>query len=216
MMLRPNEYESILRSDLTSFVERSFYEINRSTEFLPAPYIEVVTTRLEAVRHGDIKRLIIDLPPRLGKSHTTSVAFPAWWLGHHPGATIMCLSYGQDHLAEKFARECRQIMMSEWYQRLFRTRLSERQAVMDFMTTEGGGRYSTSLGAIVTGRGADLMIIDDPLKPEDALSEPLRSGVNSWFDSTAVTRFNNQNDARIIIVMQRLHQNDLVGHVLKK
>jgi hypothetical protein len=154
MKRRSTEYEFILRRDFTSFVERGFYEINPQTRFRCAPHIEMIATKLEACRRGEVNRQIITLPPRSLKSHCVSVAFPAWYLGHHPSAQIICASYGQE-LAEKFARDCRTIMTSDRYQRLFPTRLANRQAVADFTTTAGGGRMATSVGGVLTGRGAD-------------------------------------------------------------
>jgi predicted phage terminase large subunit-like protein len=106
-------------------------------------------------------------------------------------------------------------MASSFYQRLFpNTRLStEKQSVNEFLTTTGGFRLSTSVGGVLTGRGADIIILDDPLKPDEALSETRRNSVNEWFDNTLLSRLNSKENGVIIIVMQRLHQDDLVGHV---
>src|SRR6266478_1502141 len=210
-----SDYPTILRCDLMSFIERSFYELNPQTELLLAPHIELIAAKLEACRRGDINRLIINLPPRQLKSHCASVAFPAWYLGHKPAAHIICASYGQD-LADKFARDSRRIMTSSWYRALFPTRLAERQAVHDFTTTRQGTRMATSVGGVLTGRGADLIIIDDPLKPDEALSESRRKAVNEWYDHTLLSRLNDKAQGCIIIIMQRLHQDDLVGHVLEQ
>lgn len=214
-MLSSAEYEYILRRDFMSFIERSFYELNPQTKFLSGPHIELIATKLEACRHGKIKRLIINVPPRGLKSHCASIAFPAWCLGHNPTLQIICVSYGQD-LADKFARDDRTFMTSEFYQRLFPTRLAKRQAVADFVTTQQGGRMATSVGGVLTGRGADLIIIDDPLKPDEALSEVGRRTVNDWYDNTLVSRLNDKANGCIIIILQRLHQDDLVGHVLDR
>jgi predicted phage terminase large subunit-like protein len=209
------EYEFLLRQDLMSFTERSFYELNAQATFSTSPHIEVLVAKLEAARQGKIKRLIINLPPRSLKSHAVSVVFPAWLLGYDPTAQIICASYGQE-LSDKHARDCRTLMASAFYQSLFpRTHLSpEKQSVSEFLTTMQGFRMATSIGGVLTGRGADFIIIDDPLKPEDALSETRRTGVNEWYDNTLISRLNNKESGVIIIVMQRLHQDDLVGHVL--
>jgi predicted phage terminase large subunit-like protein len=209
------DYAAILRRDLMSFIERSFYELNPQTELLGAPHLELIAAKLEACRRGKIKRLIVNLPPRQLKSHCASVAFPAWYLAHHPAAHIICASYGQD-LADKFARDCRRVMASPWYRRLFPVRLADRQAVHDFATTEQGTRMATSVGGVLTGRGADLIIIDDPLKPDEALSESRRKAVNEWYDHTLLTRLNDKERGSIVIIMQRLHQDDLVGHVIEQ
>jgi predicted phage terminase large subunit-like protein len=214
-MLSPAEYRFILARDLMSFVERSFHELHPQRPFLPAPYIEMIAAKLEACRRGEMNRLIVNLPPRSLKSHCASVAFVAWYLGHHPAGHAICASYGQD-LSDKFARDCRIVMNSTWYRGLFATRLSERQAAHDFKTTEQGTRLATSVGGVLTGRGADLIIIDDPLKPDDALSESKRRSVNEWYDNTLLSRLNDKAKGCIIIIMQRLHQDDLVGHVLEQ
>jgi predicted phage terminase large subunit-like protein len=143
-----------------------------------------------------------------------SIAFPAWCLGHDPSAQILCVSYAQD-LADKLARDCRGIMTSPWYRQIFRTRLApHRQAVQEFITTGQGYRLATSTGGVLTGRGADIILIDDPLKPEEALSEAQRNAANDWFVHTLYSRLNDKRSGAIVIIMQRLHEDDLVGHVL--
>src|SRR5580704_5919170 len=213
--LSRDEYEYFLRRNLMSFVERSFYELNPQTTFLNSPHIEVLISKLESCRQGKIRRLIINLPPRSLKSHAASVVFPAWLLGHDSSKQIICASYGQD-LADKHARDCRTLMASTFYRGVFpNTHLSiDKQSVNEFMTTAQGFRMSTSVGGVLTGRGADLIILDDPLKPDEALSETRRNAVNDWYDNTLVTRLNSKETGVIIIVMQRLHQDDLVGHVM--
>jgi predicted phage terminase large subunit-like protein len=215
MELSWQEYTYILRLDLATFNERAFYELNPQTKFLNSPHIELLVSKLEACRQGRIRRLIINLPPRSLKSHAASVVFPAWMLGHDPTKQIICASYGQD-LADKHARDCRTLMASAFYRRLFPyTHLSlEKQSVNEFITTAQGFRMATSVGGVLTGRGADVIILDDPLKPDEALSESRRNAVNEWYDNTLLTRLNNKETGVIIIVMQRLHQDDLVGHVL--
>ena len=214
--LTPLEYEMILRRDFAGFIERSFYEINPGKKLMMADYINLIASRLEACRQGKIRRLIICIPPRYLKSHCVTVAFVAWLLGHNPSTQIICASYAQP-LASKHALECRTLMLSPFYRRLFRTRLSpDKQAVDDFITTKHGFRMATSVGGVLTGRGADYIVIDDPLKPEDALSETQRTNVNRWYDNTLLSRLNDKAHGCIIIVMQRLHQDDLVGHVLEQ
>jgi len=209
-----NEFHTILRNDLTSFIERSFYELNPQANFQPSPYIELLAAKLEKCRIGETKRLIINLPPRTLKSHAATVAFTAWLLGHQPTSQIICASYGQD-LADKHARDCRTLIGSDFYRRLFtHTVLSEaKQSVNDFMTTQQGFRMATSVGGVLTGRGADVIILDDILKPEDALSETRRHAANDWYFNTVLSRLNSKEHGVIIIVMQRLHQEDLVGEV---
>lgn len=215
MELTLKEYKTLLRSDLVTFIERSFYELNPQTQLLLAPYVHLIAMHLEACRRGEIKRLIINLPPRYLKSHCASVVFPAWLLGKDPSARIICASYGQD-LAENLALESRKLIQSAMYQQIFPARLDPRKsAVNDFITTEGGGRMATSVGGVLTGRGADFIILDDPMKPDEALSDTRRQAVNDWYDNTLLSRLNDKINGCIIIIMQRLHQDDLVGHALE-
>src|SRR6476620_11292829 len=170
----PAEYATMLRQDFSTFAARCFYDLNPQTELAMNWHVEIIAAKLTAVRHGKIPRLIINLPPRHLKSLLASIAFPAWYLGHDPSAQILCVSYGQD-LAAKLARDCRGIMISPWYQRIFPTRLApHRQAVQEFLTTRQGYRLATATGGVRTGRGADIILIDDPLKPEEALSDAQR------------------------------------------
>src|ERR1700756_2640467 len=212
--LSPRELDVILRSDLGYFAERCFYQLNPQAAFLTNWHIEIIAAKLAAVREGKICRLIINLPPRHLKSLMASIAFPAWCLGHDPSAQILCVSYAQD-LADKLARDCRSIVMSPWYRQIFPTRLApHRPAVQEFITPRQGYRLATSTGGVLTGRGADIILIDDPLKPEEALSDAQRKAANQWYDTTLYSRLNDKRHGAIVIIMQRLHEDDLIGHVL--
>ena len=161
--------------------------------------------------------MIINVPPRSLKSIAASVAFVAWLLGHEPSARIICASYGQD-LADKHARDCRIVMGDDFYKSIFpATRIAAKnQGTSDFSTTAKGGRMATSVGGVLTGRGADYLIIDDPSKPDEAASDVRRQSVNDWFDNSLLSRLDNKRTGVIIIIMQRLHMDDLVGHVLQQ
>src|SRR6201981_2817333 len=122
-----------------------------------------------------------------------SIAFPAWCLGHNPSAQILCVSYAQD-LADKLARDCRGVMLTPWYRGIFATRLAAHcQAVQDFMTTRQGYLLATSTGGVLTGRGADVILIDDPLKPEEALSKALRQACKEGFVHPLYSRLHEQH-----------------------
>ena len=150
------------------------------------------------------------------KSICASVAFPAYILGRDPTRRIICASYSQE-LADKHARDCRAVMTSDWYRRVFpRTRIDPRKnAEGEFATTAGGFRLATSVGGTLTGRGGNVIIIDDPMKPTEAASETRRESVIQWYDNTLLSRLDNKKEDTIVIVMQRLHVDDLVGHVLE-
>jgi predicted phage terminase large subunit-like protein len=208
-----NMYADVLRHDLCAFIHRSFIELEAGKQFLSNWHIEVLAAKLEDVRRGICKRLIVNMPPRHLKSDTISIAFPAWVLGHDPTKQLLSVTYAQD-LSDNLARRSRTLMTSPFYQALFDTRISRgREAVSDYETTAGGYRLSTSISGVLTGRGADIIVIDDPLKADDALSESRRRSVNEWYDNTLRSRLNNQEKGAIIIVMQRLHADDLVAHV---
>jgi predicted phage terminase large subunit-like protein len=216
MQLSAAEYQTVVRNDFYSFMHRAFGELNPRAPFLHNWHIELIAAKLQACLEGKITRLIINVPPRSLKSHAAAVSFPAFVLGHRPSTPIICASYGQD-LASKHSLDCRTLMASQWYRSLFPTRLSpQKQSVQEFLTTQNGFRLATSVGGVLTGRGADFVIIDDPLKPDEALSDTQRDAVNDWFDHTLYSRLNDKRTGCIIIVMQRLHQDDLVGHVLEQ
>src|SRR5205085_2466855 len=132
-------------------------------------HISAIAQKLHDVMSGKTRRLIITVPPRSLKSIAASVALPAFVLGLDPTKKIVCVSYSEQ-LAVKHANDCRHVMRSDWYRSAFpRTRISsEKNTEVDFMTTQRGGRFTTSVGGTLTGRGGDLFIIDDPVKPEEA------------------------------------------------
>jgi predicted phage terminase large subunit-like protein len=217
LQISKEEWDALLRSDLATFIEHSFDELNPGTNYLPATYIDLMAATLEKCHTGETKRLIINLPPRMLKSQAASVMFPAWLLGRDPTKQIICASYGQD-LADKHARDCLALMKSDFYRRLFPgTVLSQtKRSANEFVTTKRGYRLSISVGGPVTGRGGDVIIFDDALKPAEALSETRRPTTNEWFSGTLFSRLNSKENGVIIVVMQRLHQEDLVGYLLDR
>lgn len=206
----------VIASDFPSFVRKCFHELNPDTQFANNWHLDAIAHHLEQVRSGAIRRLIITMPPRSLKSISASVAFPAFIHGHDPTREVICVSYAQD-LAAKLHNDYRTILGSGWYREAFPdTRISPRKDTdAETLLTERGSRLATSVGGVLTGRGADYIIIDDPLKPQDAFSETKRLAVNAWFGSTLVSRLNDKNTGAIVIVTQRLHVDDLVGHVLE-
>ena len=209
----PAEYDAMTRLDFWMFVQRVFADLN-AEEFLDNFHIQLLCGELSSIRSDQPRRLCIALPPRSLKSIIASVALPAWLLGHEPAIQIICASYGQD-LADKFASDCRQILQSAWYRQLFpNTQLMPgRQAVSHFETTKGGRRIATSVGGVLTGLGADIIVIDDPMKPDEAYSEIERAKANSWARHSLFTRLNDKRKGTILVLMQRLHEDDLIGHI---
>jgi predicted phage terminase large subunit-like protein len=208
--------DELLRRDFVSFLIRAFPHINGGADLVPNWHLGAIAYRLARVSNGSCRRLLVTLPPRNLKSIMISVAWVAWRLGKDPRLNFVCVSYSGE-LAAKHARDCRAIMQSAWYKRLFPGTViaSARSAVHDFETTAGGGRLATSITGTITGRGGDIIIIDDPIKPDEALSDTTRTAVNDWFHSTLASRLNDKKRGAIICVMQRLHQYDLAGMLIE-
>ncbi|WP_119461085.1 phage terminase large subunit [Rhodospirillaceae bacterium SYSU D60014] len=208
---------ALLKARLASFVHRAFQMVAPGETYLPGWSIEALCWHLEQCYARNIKRLIITLPPRALKSICASVAFPAWALGRDPRLRVICASYGSD-LAGRHGRDCRRVMASPWYRQAFpSTRLDPaKSAELNFLTTAGGFRLGTSVGGPLTGLGGNFIIVDDPIKASDAMSESQRRAVHEWFDGTLLSRLDNKSEDVIILVAQRLHVDDLVGYVLEK
>jgi hypothetical protein len=211
----PALLDAILRSDFPSFIHRCFNSLTPGARFLPNWHIKALAFHLEQARLGKIRRLIICMPPRSLKSIVASVAFPAFVLGHDPTRRLIAASYGAE-LAVKHASDCRAILRAAWYKRLFpRTRISKiKDTESEVVTTVRGYRLTTSIDGTLTGRGGDMIIVDDPLKPSDALSDSKRERVNNWHNDTLISRLDDKQTGVIVVVMQRLHVHDLVGAVL--
>jgi len=205
--------DAFLREDLHTFVVRVFQTVNPGTPFTDNWHLQAINWQLTCCATGNNRRLLITQPPRSMKSLCVSVAYVAWMLGRDPGAKFICVSYSSE-LAAELARQFRAVVSSPWYRRVFPAMRAEKDTEMEFVTTLGGGRLATSVGGTLTGRGANTIIIDDPMKAEDALSENSRERAISWYRNTLVSRLNDKVNGVIIIVMQRLHEDDLAGHLL--
>jgi predicted phage terminase large subunit-like protein len=204
--------EALLRNDLRAFVYKVFTTLSPNQTYVRGWHIDAICWQLERVRRGEIRRLIINMPPRSLKSIAASVAFPAFLLGRDPSRRIICVSYAGD-LAKKHSNDFRAAIQSPWYQSLFpQTRIGKfKDSETEIEFTERGCRLATSVGGTLTGRGGDLIIIDDPLKPDDAPSEVRRTGVNEWYSNTLLSRLDDKRTGAIVVVMQRVHMDDLSG-----
>ncbi len=213
----PDMYHALLRADFRLFMAKCFAETNPATRYLPNWHIDLIGEYLAACEAGDITRLIINMPPRMCKSLTVSVAWPAWLLGHGAHRRIMAASYSQ-HLSLKHAQDCRLILQSEWYQETFeKTRIAHGENEKHkLVTTARGQRFATSVLGTATGEGGDFLIVDDPLNPLQASSRTARDAANQWFDQTFASRLDDKQRGVIVVVMQRLHAEDLSGHLLAK
>jgi predicted phage terminase large subunit-like protein len=207
--------DALFRTNFNVFLHRCVLTLNPGATFLSNWHIDAISWNLNEVMAGRTRRLIINMPPRHLKSLALSVAFPAFLLGHNPWRRIFCISYSND-LAAKHAADFRAIVESPWYRAAFPNMRIERIADSDLFTTQRGYRRSTSINATLTGLGGDCFIIDDPQKPVDAQSDTLRNNLTQWFSNTLRSRLDNKDTGVIIVVMQRVHMQDLSGYLLEQ
>jgi predicted phage terminase large subunit-like protein len=208
--------EKIDKNDIVSFVMEALATIDPQTKYVHNWHVEIICEYLEKIYRSEIKRLIINVPPRSLKSVCVNVAFPAWILANRPSEKIISASYSQS-LALKHSSDCRKIMESDWYQDSFKTRLLKGEnEKRKFVTTKNGYRFSTSVGGTLTGEGGNFIIVDDPQNPAKIHSKKEQEKLFNWFDSVLMSRLNDKKNGRIVIVMQRLHQNDLTAYLLGK
>lgn len=205
-------YFAAVGTDLKVFIQQAFVTLYPGKEFLDNWHVDAIVHHLEQCITGDMPRLIINMPPRHLKSFIASVALPAYILGRDPSAKIICISYSDD-LARMLARDFRRIVDSGWYRKCFPQVRILKSTETEFVTEQGGYRYATSVGGTLTGRGGDFIIIDDPIKPEDTMSDKVRQSTNEWYKSTLLSRLDDKQRSVLILVMQRLHVNDLTGFV---
>ena len=202
--------------DFVTFVEKCFETLEPGATYEDNWHVHAIAHQLVRVWRGESTRLIINIPPRMMKSIMVTIAFSAWVMGHDPRKRIMAVSYAKA-LAGKHASDFRAIVESPWFRAAFPDFMIETNRGMEIATTARGYRVAESIGGSLLGRGADLIIIDDPIKGlAAALSESERRRVAEFYDNTLYSRLNNKAEGAIVIVMQRLHQDDLVGHVLEK
>lgn len=205
--------EILLRNDFATFVRKTFETLNPGAKLHWSPYLDYLCAKLQDLAEGRIKRLIVMVPPRHLKSCCANVALTAFFLGHFPGKDVMSVSYSGE-LAKGFGEDVRKVMMSDCYQAAFDTRLASIRAPASALkTTAGGVRRATSIDGTATGVGADLLIFDDPQKPGEILSDTVRRNTNQAYENTFLSRRNDPNTCGVLVIMQRLHEDDFIGHV---
>lgn len=186
--------------------------------YQPAAHHRLIAKYLEKVERREIKRLIISLPPRHGKSQIVSEYFPAWFLGRNPDKSVIGASYGQE-LASDFGRKVRNQIGDPLFSKVFPgVSMAEDSAAVDkfnLCSPYRGGYFAVGVGGAIVGRGAHLLLIDDPLRNhEDADSESHRRKLKDWYTSAAYTRL--MDNGAIVLIMQRWHIDDLAGWLLKE
>lgn len=202
--------------------ERSLYEfvklawdVVEPAEFQGNWHIETICEHLEAVTCGDIKNLAINIPPRHTKSMIVSVMWPAWEWTRNPGTKWLFVSYDSG-ISERDAGKSRQVMSSRWYQRLWGDKyrfLDDENKKRRYRNSAGGQRVSTTVGGAATGEGGDRLVIDDPHNVRNIYSETERRSVIDWWSTVMTSRQNNPQTSRRVLIMQRVHEGDLVGHI---
>jgi predicted phage terminase large subunit-like protein len=211
--------------------EQSLYEFLRSAwRYIdPAVWkdswaVEAICEHLQAVVDGQIRRLIINCIPRIGKSNTVSVAFPAWTWAQPlstptsgPGVPFLYASY-KDNLSLRDSVKCRRLIESPWYQDRWGDRFrltTDQNTKARFTNDKGGERLITSIDAGTTGEGGNIICIDDPNSAGDVQSDIQLQNTIDWWTTTMPTRANDLNTCAWVIIQQRLAENDLTGHILE-
>lgn len=203
---------------LSHFVRRAWHVLEPATPYVHGWHIDAICEHLEAITYGHIKNLLINVPPRHAKSLLCAVFWPAWTWTMWPATRWLFASYAQQ-LATRDSLKTRRLVLSNWYQEKWwhRVRLADDQAAkVRFENTKTGYRIATATGAMGTGEGGDIAAVDDPHSAQGASSAAHREATLIWWDETMSTRLNNPTTGAKLIIMQRLHEKDLSGHVLEQ
>lgn len=211
------ELNAIYRCDFSAFVEGALNVVEPGTRFIPAPYIDALCHELTEVAAGKVNRLIVNMAPRHLKSFIISGAWPAWLLLRNPSSKIAVISHN-DNLAVDLALKRRRLVESAWYRVLApNVRICrDRNRTKDFETTAHGGVFASSMSAGVTGRGFDAIILDDPQAASSAQSAAERENTKLLFDEMLTSRLDDQVHGVIVVVQQRLHEDDLSGYLISR
>lgn len=207
-------FNALCRENFYAFVKKAFNETHGSEHFHDSFAIELICDRLEKCMRGEIRKLIINIPPRNLKSFITSVCLPAYLLGKDPQKEIVCVSYSSD-LANKLSRDTKSIMEMPFYKDIFATRIGRKNTEDMFETTKHGSRAATTVQGALTGLGGNYLVLDDPCSAADVLSDVKRKNLNDWFQNTFLSRLNDKKEGVMIVIMQRLHEEDLTA-ILEK
>lgn len=203
-------------SSLYEFMRQGWHVLEPTNPFVEAWHLGCICEHLQAVNRLEIRDIVINIPPRHAKSLAAAVFWFVWTWVHDPGSRWLFTSYAA-HLSERDSEKCRTLIRSNWFQtrwgNVFRIKPAE-DTKSKFVNDHQGFRIATSVGGVGTGEGGDYIVADDPLKTDEALSDAaLKRAVHNW-DQTMSTRGNNPATVRKIIIMQRLAERDLSGHVL--
>ncbi|WP_438447423.1 phage terminase large subunit [Gorillibacterium sp. sgz5001074] len=212
-----NSEAAELENSLSTYTRR-VWPIIDPADYMHNWHIDCISEYLEAVTAGQIKRLLINIPPRYMKSILGSVTWPTWMWTKRPEAKWIFASYAQS-LSTKHSVDRRLILQSDWYRRNWGDRfylLGDQNVKTEYQNNKNGVMVATSVGGTMTGKGADYIIVDDPHNPEEIDSDTIRASTIEWFRRTLPTRLNNKKTGAIVVIMQRLHENDLSGHIIEQ
>jgi len=216
-LLQDEDYYKCEQS-LSHFVRSAWNIIEPGTKYLHNWHIDLICEYLTAVQQQQIKKLIINIPFRQSKSILASIMFPCWTWIHQPTSRWIFASYAQD-LSTELSVKRRRIIQSEWYQSKWGGKdkiTTDTNIKTWFANSQEGSMLATSVGGSITGKGGNYLLGDDVLKTEEAQSDVKRKAANDWFDNTFSTRLNDRKKDAIILIMHRLHIDDLTGHLLRK
>lgn len=203
---------------LRDFIAQAWRIAEPAAAYVPGWHIDAIADHLEACTRLEIRRLIINIPPRHMKSLAVSVFWPVHRWTFDPHVRFLTASYGQA-LATRDAVKSRRLIQSPWFQRtyghVFRLTGDQNEKTR-YENDRTGYRIATSVGGTATGEGGDVIVIDDPHKADEVVSDTKRQAVLDWHDQTISTRFNDPDTGVEVIVMQRLHEHDLTGHLLER
>lgn len=211
-MATAEQIAALYRTHFAAFLRFAFHELHPGQRLVETPHIDVLADHLARVARGNITRLIINMPPRSLKSFSASVALPAWLLGRDPTKQIISVA-GTKELARDFEAATRTLVAAPRCRALF-PHLTPEGRRGDLLLPHGGRRIAATVGGTLIGRGADLIVIDDPIAPAHVHDAARRNAVRKWFDAEVIQRLNDKKTGAVIVVMQRLHVNDLSGHLL--
>ena len=206
--------DELTKTNFLCFAERVFYTLNPGQEYVWGEYLMAMADALGQVERNATRRLLVTIAPRTLKSILMNVAWSAWLLGHNPRLRIISVSYSLD-LSHHLSFQTRRVMESDWYRRIFPNVLDPKGLSKDEIRTRKlGFRMATSVGGTLTGRGGDIIIIDDPISANDAFSSAVREATQDWFSSTLMSRLDNPKTGAIVVVSQRLHTDDIPGRLI--
>ena len=216
-LVRKERERRAASASLYEFVKQSWHVVEPGVKFVESWHIETICEHLEAVTQGDIRKLIINIPPRHSKSTIVSVIWPMWeWLAQ-PDEKFLCASYS-GNLSIRDNLKARRLVQSPWYQErwghMFRL-AGDQNAKQRFENDKTGYRLATSVGGTATGEGGSRLILDDPHSAQEAQSDAVRESALEWFVMVWSTRLNDPKKDAMVTIMQRLHERDISGHTLE-